>query len=190
LHKSSAVRSVAGTVPAVADPEGIDDGMVRVVFRKFDGSLHWHARLQRLGEDEHGVWLGAPDQTAWQRGSEPRVALHAHVLLIPPAGWWVASFNAAPAPVEVYVDVTTVPTWPGTNEVTMVDLDLDVVRRFGSGAVELLDEDEFEAHRRRYAYPDEVVHRSRETATWLLDAVVAGEPFATAFRGWLAMVCR
>ena len=69
-----------------------------MVIRKYDGSLHWHARLHRLGEDEHGVWLGAPRQTAWQRGSEPRVAMKAaHVSLCPRDGWWVANFNAAPA---------------------------------------------------------------------------------------------
>jgi len=30
-----------------------------VRFRKYDDSLHWHATLRRLGEDEHGIWLGA-----------------------------------------------------------------------------------------------------------------------------------
>jgi hypothetical protein len=32
---------------------------VLVSVRKFDGRLHWHHPMVRLGEDEHGVWLGA-----------------------------------------------------------------------------------------------------------------------------------
>jgi hypothetical protein len=32
---------------------------IRVVYTKFDGSLHWHQVMHYLGEDEHGIWLGA-----------------------------------------------------------------------------------------------------------------------------------
>ncbi len=46
---------------------------VRVVFTKFDGSLHWHQTMQYLGEDEHGTWLGGPPGSTAQRGSEPPV---------------------------------------------------------------------------------------------------------------------
>ena len=169
--------------------DGRGDGKVRVVFRKYDGSLHWHAWLRRLGADEHGVWLGAPRHTPWQRGSEPPVAMKAeHVSLFPHDGWWVASFNAAPAELDVYVDLSTAPTWPSAEEVTMVDLDLDVVRHRVTGAAELLDEDEFEEHRRRYAYPDVVIDRTREAARWLMDAVIDKEPFTSAYRNWLALV--
>jgi hypothetical protein len=82
----------------------LEGEQVRVVFRKYDGSLHWHAWLRWLGEDEHGVWLGATRQTAWQRGSEPPVTMKAeHVSLFPRDGWWVANFNAVPAKFEVYI---------------------------------------------------------------------------------------
>jgi protein associated with RNAse G/E len=162
---------------------------VRVVFRKYDGSLHWHAWLSRLGEDEHGVWLGAPRHTPWQRGSEPPVTMKAaHVSLFPRDGWWVANFNAVPAELEVYIDLSTAPTWPTTDEVTMVDLDLDVVRHRDSGAAQLLDEDEFEEHQRRYAYPAVVIDRTREAARWLMDAVTEQEPFTNVYRHWLALV--
>ena len=36
---------------------------VRVVYTKYDGSLHWHMSMRYLGEDEHGIWLGAPAHT-------------------------------------------------------------------------------------------------------------------------------
>jgi protein associated with RNAse G/E len=160
---------------------------VRVVFTKYDGRLHWHAWLSRLGEDEYGVWLAAPSGTVWQRGSEPGVSLPPSVTLIPRDAWWVAAFNAAPAKYEMYVDVSTVPAWSG-NEVTMVDLDLDVVRYRGDGAVRLLDEDEFAEHRLLFGYPETVVRSVTDTAQRLMSDVVASEPFAAAYRPWLAKV--
>jgi len=164
-------------------------GKVRVVFRKYDGSLHWHTWLRRLGEDEHGVWLGAPVDTVWQRGSEPAVTMTAaHVSLFPRDAWWVANFNAAPAKFEVYIDLSTAPAWTAADEVTMVDLDLDVVRHRGSGAAELLDEDEFLEHQRRYGYPDDVIRRTREVADRLMDEVTTAEPFTSAYRSWLTLV--
>jgi protein associated with RNAse G/E len=160
--------------------------VVRVVFTKYDGRLHWHARLHRLGEDEHGVWLGAPAGTRWQRGAEPPVSLPPHVLLLPRDGWWVAAFNAAPSKYEMYVDLATVPVWAG-DEVAMIDLDLDVVRLRG-GAVRLLDEDEFEAHRALFGYPETVVESVTGTAQRLLAAVTTVEPFTGAYQTWLARV--
>jgi uncharacterized protein len=164
-------------------------GKARVVFRKYDGGLHWHAWLRRLGEDEHGVWLGAPVGTIWQQGSNPPVTMPAaHVSLFPRERWWVASFNAEPAKFEVYIDLATTPHWSNPDEVTMVDLDLDVVRHRGTGEVELLDADEFEEHQRRYGYSAEVIDRTRVEARRLMAAVTTEEPFASAYRRWLAMV--
>jgi protein associated with RNAse G/E len=157
------------------------------VFTKYDGRLHWHAWLDRLGEDEHGVWLGSPTGTVWQRGSEPGVHLPPSVTLIPPGVGWVAAFNAEPAKYEMYVDLCTVPTWSG-DEVRMVDLDLDVVRYRADGAVRLLDQDEFVEHQAEFAYPEALVRGVTETARRLLVDVVGAEPFAGAYRPWLRRV--
>lgn len=162
-------------------------GPVRVVFTKYDGRLHWHAHLTRLGEDEHGVWLGAPTGTVWQRGTEPRVTLPASVTLVPRDAWWVASFNSEPAKYEMYIDLTTVPVWDG-DEVTMVDLDLDVVRVRHDGAVRLLDEDEFEEHQAQFGYPEALVRSVTETARRLMAEVTSREPFTAAYRPWLARI--
>jgi hypothetical protein len=43
------------------------DADVRVVFRRYDGSLHWHNTMKRLGEDSHGIWLGAANRIASPR---------------------------------------------------------------------------------------------------------------------------
>jgi protein associated with RNAse G/E len=161
--------------------------LVRVVYRKYDGSLHWNQPAWRLGEDEYGVWVGAPAGTPVRLGEQHRQpATAAHAVLLPRDGWWTAVFNAPPHRTEVYCDVTTVPVWTG-DEVGMVDLDLDVRRRRG-GEVQLLDEDEFAAHRVKYNYPPDVVASAEAAARWLAGALSDGaEPFAGGYRHWLEL---
>jgi protein associated with RNAse G/E len=160
--------------------------LVRVVYRKYDGSLHWNQPGRRLGEDEYGIWVGAPGGTPVSRGEElVNPAEHDHVMLFPLDGWWTASFNAAPHRTEIYCDITTVPTWPMPDVVTMVDLDLDVRRR-RVGTVELLDEDEFAAHQVKYGYPADVIEQAWSAAQWLTGALREhAEPFGTHYRHWL-----
>lgn len=179
-------------------PEGPDDperpehpdGLVQVAYRKYDRSLHWNLRMRHLGEDEHGVWLGAPARSVMRKGHNPAVPMpEAHVLLFPRHSWWTAAFNAAPRSTEVYCDITTPPQWTSPGEVTMVDLDLDVLRKRGAAVPLLVDEDEFAEHQVRYGYPPEVIAAARESAQWLMAAVGAGAgPFGGAHERWLAMV--
>ncbi len=161
-----------------------------VTFTKYDGSLHWHMTAQRLGEDEHGVWAGLPVGSTMARGSEPAVVMDvAGVVLVPRDAWWVGWFNAEPHKYAVYCDITTPPSWRGDAEVTMVDLDLDVVRRRPRDTVELLDEDEFIEHAARYAYPADVVAAAQGASRELLAAVESRTgPFGGAHRSWLALV--
>jgi uncharacterized protein len=168
----------------------VTDRDVRVVYTKYDGSLHWHGTVQHLGTDEHGVWLGASADTNWRRGGEPPITFEAaHVLLIPDERWWTATFNAEPGRFDIYCDITTPPRWPRADEVTMADLDLDVLRMRETGQVLLVDEDEFAEHQVRYGYPAEVISRAEQAARWLQEAISAGaEPFAGAFRPWLDRV--
>jgi protein associated with RNAse G/E len=163
--------------------------LVNVVFRKYDGSLHWNYLATRLGEDEHGVWLGAPAGTALRRGEVViELAEMDHVVLLPRDGWWTAAFNAPPKRTEIYCDISTVPAWTSAEEVTMIDLDLDVLRR-RAGLVELVDEDEFAEHQVHFGYPPEVIDQARAAADWLVAAVTARqEPFGVAYEGWLRQV--
>ncbi|MBV1850091.1 DUF402 domain-containing protein [Catellatospora tritici] len=164
---------------------------VRVVYTKFDGSLHWHQTMTRLGEDEHGVWLGARPGLIVRKGLDgPDVVVkQAHVLLFPRDAWWTAVFNGEPERVEIYCDITGPITWPSESEVTMVDLDLDVARLRADGRVELWDEDEFAEHQVRYAYPPDVIRKASEAAAWLYEALSSGvEPFAATYRAWLSQV--
>jgi protein associated with RNAse G/E len=163
---------------------------VQVDFRKYDGSLHWHAQMLRLGEDEYGTWLGGPPGHPWQRGVDGPTVTYTHplVMLFPKDAWWVAAFNGEPAETEIYCDIATVSHWPSPDLVTMIDLDLDVLRKRG-GATLLVDEDEFAEHQVRYAYPADVISQAEQTAAWLLTAVGDGAgPFGGAYRAWLDQV--
>ncbi|MFI0976024.1 DUF402 domain-containing protein [Streptomyces sp. NPDC021093] len=164
---------------------------VRVVVHKFDGSLHWHHSMVRLGEDEHGVWLGAPIGTVYSKGGEGEVYAteERRVMLFPRSAWWTALFQSAPARLDVYCDVTTPPEWLGAGEVTTVDLDLDVCRIRQDGSVFVDDEDEFISHQERYRYPQDVIRHAESTAEWLSGALRDGtEPFGNRYRSWLEQV--
>jgi uncharacterized protein len=163
---------------------------VRVVYTKYDGSLHWHMTARYLGEDEHGIWLGAPARTPVQRGSEPPVILmEPWVELVPDGLWWTATFNAPPARTEIYCDIGTPPRWPHPAEVTMADLDLDVLRRREDQQVLIVDQDEFAEHQVRYQYPAEVISQAEQAAAWLDDAIsTRTEPFGSHYLTWLDKV--
>jgi uncharacterized protein len=163
----------------------VSDGPVAVEFTKWGERPHWRFACGWLGEDAFGTWLVGPPGTRQQRADEPPIFNpHGFVGLVPRSGDWMAFFNALD-PIELYVDVTTTPTWAGRS-VTCVDLDLDVIRR-RDGRVEVLDEDEFEEHQVRLGYPDAVIRQARTTADRLLEAIAARrEPFATVGQRWLA----
>ena len=171
-----------------------EPGFIEVRYRKYDGSLHWNLRMLRLGEDEHGVWLGLPRDSRMRKGEGPWVPIpQAHVILIPsaPDTWFTACFNGEPEQTAVYCDITTPADWPHPGEVTMVDLDLDVLLQRSQPAAILVDEDEFAEHQVRYGYPGDVVRNAELAAQVLLEAVSDGTgPFGGAHLPWLALVER
>ncbi|MEE4594606.1 DUF402 domain-containing protein [Streptomyces sp. DSM 41524] len=164
--------------------------LVSVNYTKYDGSLHWNLRMRRLGEDEHGVWLGLPGGGVMRKGYGPMVPIAcAHVILLPRDAWWTAAFNAPPRETEIYCDIATPPEWLSSHEVSMVDLDLDVIRKRTDGSTLMDDEDEFAEHQVRYGYPADVIAEAEAAGRWLMDAVDGrAEPFGAASRAWLAMV--
>ena len=161
---------------------------VRVVYRKFNGAAHRDYPARRLHEDDLGVWLGIPKGTRSVYHGRPSVEQIPFVLLVPHYAWWTGMFNPPPRTSEVYCDIATPARWED-DTVHIIDLDLDVVRRRATGAVELRDEDEFDEHRQRFGYPDDVIAEAREAAEHLMTALGDGtEPFATAYRKWLNLV--
>ncbi|HWG99142.1 MAG TPA: DUF402 domain-containing protein [Pilimelia sp.] len=163
--------------------------VVRVVYSKFDGAQHRDYPARRLAEDDLGTWLGVAAGTTSIYHGRPSVERIPFVLLVPHDAWWTAMFNPPPRTSEVYCDIASPAHWPDPDTVALVDLDLDVVRRRHTGRVELRDEEEFADHIGRFGYPDELVRRARAAAGWLRTALADGtEPFATAYRTWLAVV--
>ena len=145
-------------------------GEVQFKYTKWGGHRHWEFALVPIDEDRFGRWFGGRAGLSLRRGDEePIEQAFDTVQLVPAAGSWTAYWNAAPAEVEVYVDVTTEPVCTA-GLITMVDLDLDVVR-FWDGRVEVLDEDEFAEHQVRYGYPAEVIEQALATTAGLVDAV-------------------
>ena len=163
---------------------------VKVRFSKWDGRAHWAFDMERLGVDDHGVWLWAPAGTELRRGSEKpdRRRNTASSRSIAVGQWWTGIWNDGPRTdgrsIRTYVDVITPAVWDG-DTVRMVDLDLDVVRR-SDGTVEVDDEDEFEDHKVAFGYPEHVVDRARTEAAQLVLAVERGtEPFGVVGDRWL-----
>ena len=164
---------------------------VDLVLRKFDGRPHRQVTARLLGEDAYGTWLGTPRGTVvtYHYGARPlgRTKVSA-VRLLPAEKWWMAMFLAEPAKREIYCDVITPPRWTGPAEITVVDLDIDLVR-YRDHRVEVEDEDEFEEHRLEMGYPPEIVEGSLNGAAALREALVRDdEPFASHYRTWLTRV--
>jgi len=155
---------------------------------------HWEYDAVLLGSDGHGDWVGGPAGTAMARPGATYVAPVDQVCLVPVAGpdaarGWVATFHAPGGPVQVYVDMTTPPTWEG-HVLRAVDLDLDVVRG-RTGRVWVDDEDEFADHRVRFGYPEEVARLAMDSCDRVHAAVSAGAaPYDGSARAWFDRLAR
>ncbi len=158
---------------------------IEVRYTKWGGIGHWHFVMEQLGHDEHGRWLFGRQGITLQRGTEPAVLQpRDFVLLVPADGCWTACFNVE-GDLDIYADVTTRPV-TGADQVTMADLDLDVVR-YWDGRVAVWDEDEFAEHQVQLGYPAGLIEQARATCDWLVAAVSARrEPFGQASVPWLA----
>lgn len=163
---------------------------VTVQYLKYPDSVHWRHDLIRLGEDRHGVWLGARVGSTVQRGHETPITMRrAFVQVISPGRWWTAIFNGpGDHDMDVYVDVVTPAEWRRPDLVEMVDLDLDVIRK-NDGTVYVDDEDEFEQHRVTLSYPDHMADTARSTAARVvLQIEQASPPFDSSPDRWLDQV--
>ncbi len=169
---------------------GADD-QVLVRFSKYDGSRHWEFAMTRLGADEHGTWLQAPVGCELVRPGRRVRSSYSFVCLLPHEEHFVAAFHDRTPGIEpdvpsVYVDISTPPQWVSANEVTMVDLDLDVILGW-DGVLILDDEDEFALHRVAFGYPDELVELAQHAADRVMDLVRHRlAPFGGTAERWLA----
>lgn len=119
-----------------------------------------------------------------QRGQEPvKQSPAVNIKLIPEGKWWTAIW-AWQQRHDVYVDIITPAQWNGAT-VTMIDIDLDVVR-WADGRVEVVDEDEFVEHQVAFKYPPRLIDTARSTTARLAVAVEArNEPFGDIGSRWM-----
>ena len=160
-------------------------------FTKWGGRPHWHIPGVRLGEDEHGTWLGIPSGTRLSRPGSSYVTAQPTVTVLHPARWSVSTFypDLNDPPVAIYVDVCTPPVFSADGtEVTSVDLDLDVVKGC-NGRVWVDDEDEFAQHRSEFGYPDDVVGAALRSCEQVRRDVTDGAPpYDGTAAAWLALL--
>lgn len=153
-------------------------------FLKRPDTVHWRLDTVFLGTDEHGTWLASPVGIEIQKGvAEPRAIVNRGVHLIPTDAWWVFSFHAGHPAATHFLDIAT-PARFEAERVTMIDLDLDVVRLV-DGEVVLEDEDEFAEHQVALGYPQPWVEAAMAAAVWGVEAFTTGlEPFHDVARRW------
>lgn len=153
-------------------------------FLKRPETLHWRLDTAFVGRDEHGAWLASPVGTVAQKGdAEPKSVRNRGVHLVPDAAWWVFSFHPTSDKATHFLDISTPATFE-EDRVTMIDLDLDVVR-FSDGRVILEDEDEFAEHQVALDYPVAWVEAASAAAEWGLDAIARDiEPFSLVAQRW------
>ena len=179
---------------------------IRVEVTKWGDRPHWRFDGVWLGRDEYGEWLGFPVGTHNSRPGYAYDSQVASVTLVPDEGHWIATFHDPGIWCDLYVDVTTPPSWQG-EVLHTVDLDLDVIRmapespedsrsapqnqRADWGEVFIDDEDEFLEHQVSYGYPAEVITAARSAADQVRAAVVAGvSPYDGTHLAWLKELAR
>jgi hypothetical protein len=152
--------------------------------RKWPDRPHYRHRGTVLGSDAHGVWLATHPQPFYVGDEFAFEAVTWAAQLVPHTGGWWAAFLPHDAGFDLYVDIGTPPRWNGRH-VSMIDLDLDVVRWKGR-PVEIADADEFATNAQTYCYPADVIADAQATADAILDAVRNERPpFDGTGRAWL-----
>lgn len=162
---------------------------IAVQMTKWGNHPHWQYDGVYLGADEFGDWLGFPKGTHYARPGYEFDADFVAVSLVPRTdAAHFAGFNGESDRVPpIYIDITTPIEWTGNdgNIVSMIDLDLDIIRR-RDGTVYVDDEDEFEEHQVSYGYPPEIITLAEESAERVYAAVAAKTaPYDGTHQRWL-----
>jgi protein associated with RNAse G/E len=169
-------------------PDARSERLVRVSSTKFDGSLHqeYVAQLLEWGRYGEALQLYARAGTLMRSYRGEFALRHAFTHLFWPESdrWWNVEHFHTPVTYSnrpsmlTYANISTPAEFDGET-VRWVDLDLDVV--VSEADVRLIDEDEFEEHRERFGYPEDLVMKARAAAETLVDLASRGErPFDRA----------
>lgn len=152
---------------------------VVVEYLKWRSDLHYRCTMALLAEDAIGVWVGARAGNPVDRGAGklPATSSADSITLFPHRQGWSARWYAAPASAgraarySCYVDISTPPV-RSRDRISLVDLDLDVVRTW-DGEVALLDEDEFAHNRTVRGYPSALVAAALQSVAYVRKALAS-----------------
>ena len=138
----------------------------RVLLRatKYDGAAHWIQPFQVLSDDGTLMVTQYRARTPiYTSRGEFRSPYDSRVYFWRDRWYNVFRLSRPGCALSLwYCNITTPPTFDGC-QLGYVDLDLDVVVR-ADGEIDLLDEDEFLAHQRKYSYPVDLVAKAEEAA--------------------------
>ncbi len=131
---------------------------------KFDGTPHWLQPFRVVADDGNLLITSYRARTPiYTSRGEFRSPYDSIVYFWRDRWYNVFRLSRPGCPTALwYCNVTTPPTFDGC-QIGYIDLDLDV-KVYPSGCIELLDEEEFESHRLKYGYPNELVARARAAA--------------------------
>jgi uncharacterized protein len=153
----------------------------RILLRatKFDGTAHWIQPFTVVSDDGQLLITQYRARTPiFTSRGEFRSPYDSRVYFWRDRWYNVFRLSRPNCPLALwYCNVTTPPVFDGRH-LSYVDLDLDVAVR-PDGCIDLLDEDEFELHQRKYAYPTDIIARAEDAATEVFALARArGFPFS------------
>ena len=163
---------------------------VTVQFLKNPDIIHWGFEAMYLGEDEWGDWISVPTGTVrWKGEDNLSPTGEDAVFCVPRDQWWHLHYVGPTARnYALFVDIITPARWVSPTRYEMVDLDLDVGLET-DGTVVVEDEDEFEIHKVKYGYTEEMIIGAVEETTRIVNALEAREePFFDVAQSWLKRV--
>ncbi len=149
---------------------------------KFDGSLHYRFPTTIVHQSESLLAIHRGPGVAMDSYRGVQISkLHVLHLFWPDRHWnlsvgWYQDWVAR----EHYANIATPADW-SDGTLRWIDLDLDVIWRIDDAAARspqpprLDDEDEFDLHRQRFAYPDTLVQQCRRTAEQVKTSMMRGE---------------
>jgi protein associated with RNAse G/E len=153
---------------------------------KYDGSLHYRYPLTLVQRSNERLITYCAPGVPVQSHRGPSTATK-HLLSL----FWRdrpyvlhVRWDSQWQPEFLYVDIATATSWIDQT-VRYIDLDLDLILRHNATSIHLDDEDEFEAHRFRWNYPDELVQRCWAAVQEVRRLLEMGkEPFAPTMFCW------
>ena len=142
---------------------------VRILSTKYDGSPHYDYRGRIVDRGEGYLRVVVPQGTPYTSYRAAGTTLAAMTQIYFTDRWYNTFHNHEPIGhrrMVTYCNIGTPARLEG-DTIRWVDLDLDVVVTEDRGVV-VVDEDEFEEHRARMRYPDEVIRHAEDARDELM----------------------